>query len=192
MDRLDILKKSIFLDFETSSLGERGWPIEIGLSWIVSGKIHTEARLIHPHPTWSMDDWSDVPASWHRIRVEELSTAPVAECIAEWFGAMCAGMILVSDDTEMDRRWAATLMRLIGAPVPDMLDFDTIALSAFDEFTADHVYEKLRQIRKPHRAGPDSRRMALAMLHGLTTDHPDMAGLIRAEPGRHAAALSTF
>jgi hypothetical protein len=43
--------KSIFVDFEASSLARDGWPKEVGIAWVSREKITVESELIHPEST---------------------------------------------------------------------------------------------------------------------------------------------
>ncbi|MCB1357535.1 MAG: hypothetical protein KDK53_13915, partial [Maritimibacter sp.] len=51
-----------------------------------------------------------------------------------------------------------------------ILDFDAVAMRSFEGDTLDALYTSLTRRRAPHRAGPDSRRLARAWLRGLQVE----------------------
>jgi len=88
----DYTNDLIFLDFEASSLTPDSWPVEIGLSWLADdGAIESHARLIKPHPTWSMDGWSEDSAAVHAIPYAILEKGLEASEAVEWFRATARG-----------------------------------------------------------------------------------------------------
>ena len=56
------LTKIAFLDFEASSLGKQGYPIEV--AWVLSNG-EEESHLIRPDPTWT--DWDLKAEAIHGI-----------------------------------------------------------------------------------------------------------------------------
>jgi DNA polymerase III subunit epsilon len=46
------------LDFEASSLTDKSWSIEVGLSWLETGEVRTWSSLIRPAVGWGLSDWS--------------------------------------------------------------------------------------------------------------------------------------
>lgn len=153
------------LDFEASSLGPASWPVEIGLSWIAStGRVATWSSLVRPHGTWSMDEWSEQSALVHGISLDELASAPEAEAVAAETLALCERCITVSDAPEFDQHWLDALLETIGmAGAITVRDYDVATFSAFEgDHRLERVYEYLSRHSAPHRAGPDSRRLAAA------------------------------
>lgn len=157
----------LFLDFEASSLAADSWPVEIGLSSVSLEGVETWASLIRPRPTWSMDAWNPHSALIHGIPRTELDAAPSADEVATMALSRMEGKILVSDAPEFEVRW---LHRLLEGRVVEgikIADFDHIAARRFESRTLDWVYEGLERRRAPHRAGPDSARLAGAWHDGL-------------------------
>lgn len=157
----------IFIDFEASSLSSDSWPIEVGLSTATSERVATWSSLIRPRATWSMDAWSPQSAWVHGIALADLQEAPPADLVAAEVVARIAGRVLVSDAPEFEIRWLRRLLETCGAGGIEIQDFDTMAARRFDGGTLDWVYEGLERRRAPHRAGPDSARLAGAWMDGL-------------------------
>ena len=157
----------IFLDFEASSLAADSWPIEIGLSWIESGAVQTWSSLICPRSTWVSSGWSPKSARVHRIPREELDDAPAADIVARVAMEVIGGRTLICDAPEFDGAWWSRLTE--GMEVGDLrlMDFGKAAADTFDDTTLDWVYEGLERRHAPHRAGPDSARLAGAWSDGL-------------------------
>ena len=154
----------VMLDFEASGLETDGWTIEIGLSWITqSGRIGTWSSLIRPDEDWSMDGWSELSAEIHAISLVELDAAPPAEDVAREAFARCDGRLILSDAPEFEQRWLDCLLGTIGkAGWITVRDYDVATFSLADGLRIDRVYEYLARHPAPHRAGPDSRRLAAA------------------------------
>ena len=162
-----------FLDFEASSLDAAGWPIEIGVSRVLAdGAIDTQDHLILPHASWSMDHWSEISATVHKIPHGFLLSKgkPVAD-IAAWFARTYGTRhLLVSDNPEFEQRWLGRVFTACGhAPIPPVFNMHHVFAASLSESGKDHAYETLARHghRKPHRAGPDSRLMAQAWKNGL-------------------------
>jgi DNA polymerase III epsilon subunit-like protein len=159
--------KIIFLDFEASSLSQDSWPIEIGLSWVEIDAVRTWSSLIRTDPSWDSTDWSPQSAAVHRISVENLRQAPTPQSVVAAFMTICSGAPLISDAPGFDQRWLDRLMHT-QADARDLVvgDFHSAAFSSFHGYALDIVYESLERTRVPHRAGPDSARLARAWLAG--------------------------
>lgn len=153
------------LDFEASSLSSSSWPIEVGISWIEAGRVRTWSSLIQPAPDWQVSDWSSQSEAVHNISRLRLRNAPTASEVAGEFLKKSSGLTLVSDAVPFERHW---LSRLLDAgekgPPPAIEDFDTVNFSLFEGLALDMLYERLRRTRIPHRAGPDSARLASGWL----------------------------
>ena len=159
------VEKFAILDFEASSLSEASWPIEIGLSWLDHGEVRTWSSLIQPAHDWEIDDWSPQSAAVHGIPLSELSEAPSATEVAETFFKVLGGRRLVSDAPEFETRWLDRLFRAAGrAENPSVEDFDGASFAMFEGYALDLLYETVERRPAPHRAGPDSARLARGWL----------------------------
>lgn len=157
----------MFIDFEASGLADGSWPIEVGLSWIdKAGRAHSWASLICPAVAWSASLWADQSAAVHGIARADLDAAPTAAEVAREVMRRSEGMRLVSDAPEFDQRWLDMLLTFGATGERLIEDFDEVTLTRFDETTLDWIYEALARMPVPHRAGPDSLRMAEAWLRG--------------------------
>jgi DNA polymerase III epsilon subunit-like protein len=158
------------LDFEASSLSSRSWPIEVALAWIEAGKVQTWSSLIRPELDWPADAWSPASAAVHGIPLADLKSAPDAASVAHDLLQVLGGRRLVSDAPEFERMWLARLMDVIGIrPLPSVANFDMVSHLLFDGIALDIVYENLATDEAPHRAGPDSARLARALLVAAQT-----------------------
>ena len=159
------IEKFATLDFEASSLSPHGWPVEIGLSWIEHGSVQTWSSLIRPAPTWDLADWSLQSAAVHGIPMTDLESAPLATKVAETFLRVLGERCLVSDAPEFEMRWLSRLLQASNCDrIPLIEDFDGISFALFEGFALDMLYETLERRPAPHRAGPDSARLAGAWL----------------------------
>ena len=158
------------LDFEASGLSSRSWPIEVGLSWIEAGKVQTWSSLIRPEPDWPDEAWSLASAAVHAIPLADLRAAPDAASVAHDLLRVLGNRRLVSDAPEFERMWLARLMDVIGmTPFPPVSNFDMVSHLLFDGIALDIVYDTLAKDEAPHRAGPDSARLARALLVAAQT-----------------------
>lgn len=149
------------LDCEASSLSKQSWPIEVGLSWIENGKIVTWSSLIQPASEWDLSDWSQQSAAVHKIPYELLSEAPVASQVARDLVMVLDGRTLVSDAPKFDHHWLTRLLDTHVSFSPIQVgSFDNISFTHFDCYALDVLYETLERHPAPHRAGPDSARLA--------------------------------
>ncbi|MGC0222771.1 hypothetical protein [Pseudooceanicola nitratireducens] len=167
-----LLNEIVFLDLEASSLAPDGWPIEIGLTWIDElDELVTWSSLIRPHPTWSIAAWCADSEAIHRLTLADLSVARPAEEVAAEANAMFADRLMISDGRIADARWLDQLLATAGRnrEMP-ILDFDASALRRFEGDALDALYISLTRRRAPHRAGPDSRRLARAWLRALEAE----------------------
>lgn len=149
------------LDFEASSLSETSWPIEIGISWIENNEVRTWATLIRPDAAWDIDDWSPQSAAVHGIRLSDLYDAPSVPEVADTFYEVLGGRVLVSDAPKFELRWLSTLLHAAGRQKPpNIQDFNAVSFAMFQGLELDLLYETIERRRAPHRAGPDSARLA--------------------------------
>ncbi|MCK8785530.1 transcriptional regulator [Roseomonas sp. NAR14] len=101
-----------FIDFEASSLGRRGVPIEVG--WVLeSGE--GEGHLICPAPGW--EDWSAEAEAVHGIRRERLlAEGEPHGAVARRLVEALAGCRVVASAPSWDGRWLSRLLRAAGLP----------------------------------------------------------------------------
>lgn len=159
----------VFLDFEASSLSEDSWPIEVGLSSLVRDGgnyvVKTWDSLIRPDPRWLESAWSPISAQVHGIARATLNTAPPAAEVAEEVRSRVHGKIVIVDSVPFDGHWLNQLFWAgSGRARLSLNDLNRSASLAFKEDGAalDQLHETLRRIYVPHRAGPDSARLAKA------------------------------
>ena len=163
-----------FLDFEASGLDAEGWPIEVGLCWIDGNlDIQTFDSLIRPVPEWPEHAWSPASAAVHGIPRRDLDDAPDATTVIQNLLHALDGRIALSDAPEFDQVWLDTLFAASDFTDAFRLrDFDGVTMAAFPSRALDALYEYLHRKKAPHRAGPDSRRLASAWCAGLKFDDP--------------------
>ncbi|MBD2745193.1 transcriptional regulator [Microvirga sp. BT688] len=106
------LPKLAFLDFEASSLGKHGYPIEV--AWVLSNG-EEESHLIRPDPTWT--DWDLKAETIHglsrdRLYAEGASVAGVAQRMMSALG----GYDLYATAPSWDGKWLSRLLRTAGLP----------------------------------------------------------------------------
>lgn len=153
------------LDFEASSLSQESWPIEVGLSWIANSYVQTWSSLIRPNPAWDLSDWSPQSAEVHGIALSELESAPSAAEVVAASRNVLGGRKLVSDAPEFEARWLERLLLAAGQhEAPEIEDFDGVSFAMFEGYALDMLYETVERRPAPHRAGPDTARLARGWL----------------------------
>ncbi|MFX0543885.1 exonuclease domain-containing protein [Roseovarius sp. S4756] len=162
-----------FIDFEASGLGPNSWPIEIGVSRILeTGKVETWSSLIMRHATWLPEHWSPVSEQVHGIPFLSLDAAPPAEDVLRAFKKQVGNRLIVADAPRFDGAWLRKLS-VAAATDPskftifDLIDYHQVAFDLLDDVDLDRVYEFLETHKAPHRAGPDSRRLARALVEAI-------------------------
>lgn len=172
------LPEIIFLDLEASSLDADSWPIEIGATWIdETGELVTWSSLIRPHYAWPATAWSHESEAVHGIARADLAHAPAAEDVALEAQFVIGSRLMISDAPEFDTRWLDRLFAAAGlARETPVFDFDAAEMRSFQGDALDALYTSLTRRRAPHRAGPDSRRLARAWLRGKVAAAVDEAG----------------
>lgn len=159
------------LDFEASSLSAHSWPIEVGISWIEEKQVKTWSSLIRPHPDWDISDWSPQSEAVHRIPLLDLQTAPPAAEVASELLTLASGLILTSDAPEFELHWLSRLFDAGGfAPASDIESFHAVSFGLYTGFALDMLYETLELTKAPHRAGPDSARLAAGWLRAIEVE----------------------
>lgn len=121
------------MDFEASSLGKSGYPIEVG--WVFeNGK--GEAHLIRPAPGW--DDWDEDAAATHGLTRETLRRdgEPVGDVAARMVAELSAHDLYASAPS-WDGKWMSLLLRAAGHPRHELRLRDTEV--AFAEAAAERL-----------------------------------------------------
>ncbi|MEE1655746.1 transcriptional regulator [Microvirga sp. CF3062] len=104
--------KIAFLDFEASSLGKHGYPIEV--AWVLSNG-EEESHLIRPDPTWI--DWDPKAQTIHGISRDRLHAegTPVAD-VARRMKDVLTDYALYATAPSWDGKWLSRLLRAAGLP----------------------------------------------------------------------------
>lgn len=132
------------------------------------------SMLIHPDPSWRMDEWSQVSAAIHGLSIETLrrdGLEPAAVLYA--MTRDLAGCIVVSDAPECDGAWLKRLCDVSGHAPP----FALVSVSDAIPMLASRHGVEPREIASrfiaeaysddilvEHRAGPDAARLLRALL----------------------------
>jgi hypothetical protein len=102
----------VFLDFEASSLGKRGFPVEVG--WAAEDGTE-EGHLIRPAPDW--DEWSEEAERIHGLsRDRLLQEGEAHEAVARRMLEVLAGHALYASAPSWDGQWLSRLLRAAGMP----------------------------------------------------------------------------
>lgn len=165
------------LDFEASGQGPHGYPIEVAIADVATGK--TLEWLIAPTPAWlETGMWEAEAEAVHGIARAEIIAhgRGVADVTAE-LTAHTRGAQVLSDAPTYDTKWLHDLYRATGAEPPFVLrDFHQFAWHEAllrgrrpDIAIVKAELEAYLLFPKQHRAGPDARRNAemLRQIQGL-------------------------
>jgi len=102
----------VFLDFEASSLGRHGFPIEVG--WAAEDGTEMGC-LIRPAPGW--EEWSDEAERIHGIALDRLRReGEPHEAVAARMIDALAGQDLYASAPSWDGHWLSLLLRASGLP----------------------------------------------------------------------------
>lgn len=102
----------VFLDFEASSLGKHGYPIEV--AWVFEDG-HAEAHLIRPAPGWT--DWDAVSQAIHGIpRATLFEEGEPHDLVAQRMVAALNSHDLLASAPSWDGKWLSVLLRAAGLP----------------------------------------------------------------------------
>lgn len=103
---------AVFLDFEASSLGRKGFPIEV--AWVFETG-EEEAHLIRPAEGWT--EWAASAEAVHRIPRDLLDREgkPAAEVARRALEALSCHRLYASAPS-WDGRWLSRLLRAGGLP----------------------------------------------------------------------------
>ncbi len=156
----------VFLDFEASSLGKRGFPIEVG--W--AAEDGSEAgHLIRPAPGW--EEWSDEAERIHGITRERLlREGELHDAVAANLVERLTGHALYASAPSWDGQWLSRLLRAAGLPRHALRLRDT------DEVQAQTATEILAATIPPERRQP----LLESILQGARTAFEDAPPLHRA------------
>ena len=99
-----------FIDFEASSLGRHGYPIEV--AWVLEDG-RAETFLISPIERWT--DWDPAAEALHRIRRADLLEHGLPACVvADALNRHLCGRTLYTDAWGHDYSWLARLYDAAG------------------------------------------------------------------------------
>ena len=102
----------VFLDFEASSLGKAGYPIEVAWVFDDGGE---ESHLIRPAVDWT--DWDPRSEAIHGIARDTLvRDGTPHEVVAARMVERLAGHDLVASAPSWDGKWLSVLLRAAGLP----------------------------------------------------------------------------
>ena len=164
------LSNLAFLDLEASGFEEESYPTEIGWAWVADGAIVSGSVLIRPPA-----EWRSQPGSWCPYAQEVTGITPEmldrdgvlpSEAFTR-FAAATAGRILVSDSPSTDGAWLRQIATAAGqsACALRLANYDEVA-GSLGAYSVLLKAEEDAHRREPceHRAEPDARRNALALL----------------------------
>lgn len=104
--------RRVFLDFEASSLGKHGFPVQVG--WVFEDG-EAEEHLIAPAPEW--EEWSDEAEAIHGFSRERLRRdGEPHETVARRMVAVLSGHDLFASAPSWDGQWLSRLLRAAGLP----------------------------------------------------------------------------
>ncbi|MBL6080322.1 transcriptional regulator [Belnapia sp. T18] len=125
----------IFLDFEASSLGKHGFPIEVG--WVAEDGAG-ESHPIRPAPGWV--EWSAEAEGIHGIsRDRLLRDGTPFDAVARRMMETLTNHDLYASAPSWDGKWLSTLLRAAGLP------WHALRLRASDEAQRDAVLAVLER-----------------------------------------------
>lgn len=104
--------RSVFLDFEASSLAKASTPIEV--AWVFEDG-EAESHLIRPAPDWT--DWAASAEAIHRIpRAQLLAEGDAHDAVARRMVDRLTGHALYATAPSWDGQWLSKLLRAAGLP----------------------------------------------------------------------------
>lgn len=102
----------VFLDFEASSLGKKGFPIEV--AWVFADG-RQETHLIKPAPQWT--DWDERAEAIHKIARATLEAqGEPHDAVARRMVEALSGHSLYASAPSWDGKWLSALLRAAGLP----------------------------------------------------------------------------
>ena len=160
-----MFENPVFIDFESSGLGEDSWPIEVGVAWLdENGKVIVDSKLIKPKPEWSESAWSEKSADVHGISRTDLEDAEPAEDVALWLAQAVGNRPLISDAPQFDGAWLRRLAaHKMSCEVHELQKALLWAFASDGKLRPGRLAaaNKFRSKQKPkHRAGEDAANLA--------------------------------
>ncbi len=154
----------VFLDFEASSLGKRGFPIEVG--WAAEDGSEYGA-LIRPAPGW--EEWSADAEAIHGITRERLAReGEPHDRLARRIVERLSGHALYASAPSWDGQWLSRLLRAAGLPrhALRLRDTDEAQVEAAERILsalaererAEAVRDVVEAARAEHEARPPAHR----------------------------------
>ncbi len=102
----------VFLDFEASSLGKKGFPIEVG--WVFEDG-RAESHLIKPAPEWT--EWDEEAEAVHGISRTILDARGTPhDLVAHRMLEVLSPHIVYASAPSWDGKWLSALLRAAGLP----------------------------------------------------------------------------
>ena len=102
----------VFLDFEASSLGKNGFPIEVAWVFEDGGE---ETHLIRPAPGWT--EWDPAAEAIHHIPLATLrADGQSHDQVAQRMVEVLTGHDLLASAPSWDGKWLSLLLRAAGLP----------------------------------------------------------------------------
>lgn len=102
----------VFLDFEASSLGKTGYPIEV--AWVFEDGT-SETHLIKPAPRWT--DWDEEAEAVHGISRRMLEAQGTGhDVVARRMVDQLSSHALYASAPSWDGKWLSALLRAAGLP----------------------------------------------------------------------------
>ena len=100
----------VFLDFEASSLGKKGFPVEVG--WVFEDGMR-EGHLIRPAPEWN--DWDAEAEAIHGLSRDRLEReGEPHDAVARRMVEQLADHDLYASAPSWDGKWLSLLLRAAG------------------------------------------------------------------------------
>jgi hypothetical protein len=149
-------KPMSFLDFEASSLGIGGFPIEAG--WVMADGT-VESYLIRPTEDWILEAWDPVAEDIHRISLEQLmDEGHSAAWVADHLNQKLAGHQVMSDAPLTDSSLAGLLLEYASSsPSFEIRDAGSAFVSAA-------IAGLCLAVSEPYHTDSLRQRLALARL----------------------------
>lgn len=163
----------VFLDFEASSLGKKGYPIEVAWVFASGGE---ESHLIKPAPEWT--EWSAESEATHHITREQLDAQGTPhDVVARRMLDVLSGHALYATAPSWDGQWLSRLLRGAGLPR------HALRLQDSDVAHESAIMNILQEARMPEgeRAVLASRLLAEARLRDEAEGKPDHRALADAK-----------
>jgi hypothetical protein len=106
------LPRIAFIDFEASSLGKHGYPIEV--AWVFADG-EEESHLIQPAPSWT--DWDVKAETIHGISRSQLrAEGQSVDVVAQRMVSVLTDCALYATAPSWDGKWLSKLLRAAGLP----------------------------------------------------------------------------